>query len=176
MEIIRTILAYCESKDLKFLISGGQAINAYGISRQTADLDFIVEKEKKSAWSELLKKIDYISFQDDDRFSRYKPSQIAAWPIDLMYVDSETFEKLYKESKEFKFGASTARAVSARHLVTLKVHALKHYQAHREPKDYGDVLALLKTGQAKFGDEELKGICLKYASLELYDRIKKDLR
>jgi hypothetical protein len=176
VEIIRSISLYCETKGLKFLLAGGHAVNYYGISRQTGDIDLIANKDAKKDWLELLGKLDYTSFQDDDRFSRFKSNYIAAWPIDLMYVDTKTFETLLTNSKEGDLGVVKARFVSAKHLATLKIHALKHYQPHREPKDYGDLLALLETNQTGFTEDELKAVCLRYANLELYDRINLDLK
>jgi hypothetical protein len=96
--------------------------------------------------------------------------------LPFAYVDQITFDKLYQESVERGFGATQARVVSAMHLAMLKIHALKYYQAHREPKGYSDLIGLLRTGKAVFAEQELRAICERYASRELYDRIEKDLK
>ncbi|MCB0335165.1 MAG: hypothetical protein KDD62_02635 [Bdellovibrionales bacterium] len=57
MEVLRTIALYAESKDMPFLVIGGHAVNAYGISRQTGDIDLLVPKEAHSAWDKMLSKI-----------------------------------------------------------------------------------------------------------------------
>jgi hypothetical protein len=175
MEVLRTIQLYTEDKDLPFLLIGGHALNGYGISRQTGDIDFIVRAQDRTRWSELLKKLKYNLFQDDSFFSRFKQDEIAAWPIDLMYVDSETFAKIYEKSQLMSVGIADIKVVSLRHLLTLKIHALKVYQEHRYAKDYGDVLALLRHKDSRISIDELGSLCERYATKELFLKLKADL-
>ena len=176
MELLRTITLYIEDKDMPFLIIGGHAVNAYGLSRQTGDLDLLVRRNNSDDWDVLLKKLNYSAGQSDDNFARYSPKTITEWPVDLMFVDDETFEKMNNESSEAEIGLTQVRVASARHLATLKIHALKTYQEHRYTKDYNDLIGLLRSGQADFSNEELKEICLRYANLELYDKIQNEMK
>lgn len=161
---------------MPFLLIGGHAINAYGISRQTGDIDLLVQHTRKHRWLELLAKLRYSVGQDDDRFSRFRPDTIAAWPIDLMYVDDETFNKLLSESQSVDLGLANVRVPSARHLATLKIHALKHFQAHRNAKDYNDLIQLLRSKQADISTGDLKALCERYANFNLFDKIIADLK
>jgi len=174
MEILRTIQLYTEDKAMPFMVIGGHAVNSYGISRQTGDLDFIVPRTTREKWEVLLAKLQYKAGQNDQTFARFSPDSIAAWPIDLMFVDEGTFEKMYKESSLHSFGQAVARVISARHLVTLKIHALKVFQEHRYAKDFNDVVSLLRNGSAIISDQELHELCLRYAHEELYNRLKKE--
>lgn len=175
VEILRTIALYCEGKEMRFLVCGGQAMNVYGISRQTGDLDLIVPRSRKQDWMVLMEKLKYLSFQDDERFSRFKPPELAAWPIDIMYVDDATFGKMHDAGVETDFGTAIARVVSVEHLVTLKIHALKYHQPHREPKDYGDLLALLQTRASGMSHETLERLCERYSDHALFERLMRDL-
>ncbi len=176
MEILRTIALYVEDKDLPFLVIGGHAVNSYGISRQTGDLDLLVQRSKKERWIDLLIRLNYKLGQNDDSFVRFRHEQIAAWPIDLMLVEENTFSKLVNDSKSENIGEAKVRIVSANHLATLKIHALKHFQEHRYVKDYNDLLALLRSGAAKFSEADLRELCERYASLQLFDKLKSDLQ
>lgn len=171
MEILRTILLYAEGKDMPFVVIGGHAVNAYGISRQTGDLDLLVQRDQKEAWKELMIKLKYQQLQSDDFFARFQPSTIAAWPIDLMYVADETFQKMFTGASTESFGVVDVPVVSVRHLIMLKIHALKHYQEHRYAKDYNDVLQLLQVDGIEIEDDELRSWCQKYASEELYRKL-----
>ena len=175
VEILRTIALYVEGKDLPFLVIGGHAVNAYGVSRQTGDLDLLVQRSEKLRWIELTQKLRYKKGQDDDRFARFMPDTLAAWPIDLMFVAADTFSKLYAGAHEVDMGAVRVKVPAVRHLITLKLHALKHYQEHRHAKDYGDVLALLRTGKSGLTMGELEALCLKYADAQLFQRISSDM-
>ncbi len=175
MEILRSVLLYTENRDMPFLLIGGHAINAYGISRQTGDIDLLVQRSAKDKWLELMARLHYQSGQSDDRFARFKPNVLAAWPIDLMFVDDVTFSKMFSESRDLDFGLVTVKVASPKHLIILKIHSLKHYQEHRFPKDYSDLIALIKKGGLELSNNELKSLCEKYASQDLFFRIMEDL-
>jgi hypothetical protein len=175
MEILRTISLYSEAQGMPFLLIGGHAVNAYGVQRQTGDIDLIVKSSQRKAWEDLFVKIRYQSDRSDNRFIRYRPDTIAAWPIDLMLVDDETFSKLYSESRLTDLGVIAVKVVSPQHLITLKLHALKVYQEHRYAKDYNDVIQLLRHTCPQLRDEALRELCVRYADVALYEKLAKDL-
>lgn len=175
MEILRTISIFASERKIRFLVIGGHAVNSYGVSRHTGDLDLLVPLTDKSIWLELMEKLRYSVGQSDNRFARFKPVNLDNWPIDFMYVDETTFEGMYAQSQLHDFGNIDARVIHPKHLVLLKLHALKHFQVHRHAKDYSDLISLLKLPDVKFEREELEAACKKYADVELYDKIIKDL-
>lgn len=175
MEILRSISLYTESKNMPFVLIGGHAINVYGLPRQTGDIDLLVPLRDKEHWQVLLSKLKYSVFQSSDNFLRSKSETLAAWPIDLMFVDPQSFEKIYSAAILKSDELYDVKVVSAEHLIMLKIHALKTYQEHRWAKDYNDLLFLLEMEDIKITKEELKSLCLKYANLELYNRLASDL-
>ena len=176
MEILRTILFYTESHAMPFLVIGGHAINSLGFSRHTGDLDLLVPLRSRPQWQDLLARLRYVEGQSDSKFSRFTPAEIAAWPIDIMYVDDATFQKLQDGAVSRDFGLVMVPVVAPKHLVLLKLHAMKNLQEHRFAKDYGDLLFLLKHPEGKMSKEELRTNCLKYATVELFDSLARDLR
>ena len=67
------------------------------------------------------------------------------------------------------------KIASAQHLGMMKIHALKHYQEHRFARDYNDLLGLIRTGKTELTRNDLKDICIKYASVELSDKITSEI-
>ncbi len=175
MEILRTIVLYVEGKDMPFAVIGGHAVNAYGIARHTADLDLAARSSDRDAWFTLMGKLNYTVGQSDGQFAKFSPGSLAAWPIDFMFVDDDTLSKLLDDSVETTFGAARARVVSARHLATLKIHSLRHFQAHRYAKDLSDLVSLLRSGNTGLSDSDLKDLCVRYADVTLYERLKQEL-
>ena len=92
-----------------------------------------------------------------------------------MFVDDGTFSKLKAESVEKSFGAAQAGVVSARHLATMKIHALKHHQSHRHAKDYSDLVSLLRSGLTGISEEELQQLCERYADAALFTKLEQEL-
>lgn len=175
MEVLRTIAFYTEGKDMPFVLIGGHAVNAHGFARQTGDINLLVRKSGKDHWHELLLRLGYKANQSDDRFARFSTETLAAWPIDLMFVDDQTFAKIFEDSADTEIGTAHVRLASSRHLAILKIHALKHYQEHRFLKDYGDLSALLRSKKTGITKEELKTLCEKYATIELYAKLINDV-
>jgi predicted nucleotidyltransferase len=175
MEILRTIQASGENRGLRFVVIGGQAINCYGLSRQTGDINLLVDRSQSHEWSSLLQKLDYTATQNDQRFARYRSVHRAAWPIGLMFVESKTFQAMFDEASELEIGVSKVKVASPRHLIALKVHALKTFEEYRHLKDYGDLLGLLRRKESDVSTAHLREIYEKYASQELFVKLSKDL-
>ena len=58
MEVLELISSEAEQKKIDFLVIGGHAVNHYGISRQTGDIDFVARRSQKDSWSELLMSLE----------------------------------------------------------------------------------------------------------------------
>ncbi len=176
MEILREILSRTDPKLMPFLLIGGHAVNFYGISRQTGDLDLLVRLNDKTRWQDLLISFNYKIGQNDSNFARFRSDILTSWPLDLMFVNDETFSKLLAEAKIGTLGDSSVKIVSPRHLAILKIHALKKYQEHRFVKDYNDLVSLLKIPAVGISNDELRELCLKYATMELFNKLKNELK
>jgi len=174
VELFDSIILHSNESDKPFVLIGGHAVNFYGFSRQTGDIDFIVNSEDKSWWVETLGKLKYSVFQDDQYFTRFKPSTLGEWPIDLMYVSSDTFQKMLDQSVVGDVGFATLQVISARHLITLKIHAISSGQKHRYLKDYLDIAWLLDNKKSDLNADELKELCIKYADISLYNKLNSD--
>lgn len=155
---------------MPFLVIGGHAINAYGLARHTGDIDLLVPRSNKAAWLDLMQQLRYSIGQNTDTFARFRPDTIAAWPIDLMFVNDDTFEKMRAEATMVEFGTVKAPVASMKHLVALKIHAMKESQPHRDAKDFSDLLFLVKSSHIP--DAELQLLCERYANVALFRRIK----
>jgi len=171
MEVLRTISLYSEAHNVKFIVIGGQAINYYGLSRQTGDLDIVVNASDRDWWSQTFARLKYSLGQNDQHFARYRHQELLGWPIDLMFVDPVTFDKLLRDALPATIGVADVRVISSRHLLLLKLHALRHYQEHRFAKDYNDVLWLIDLPNSCVSDSELRAMCDKYACQAVYERL-----
>jgi len=171
MKILEVLSRHAATNNIRFLVIGGHALNVHGYSRQTGDLDLLVSKRDREFWYELVEQLAYKPFQQHAVFARFTPQSITEWPIDLMFVEEAVFDKLFKDSVTGDFASVEARVPSARHMIALKLHALKQRQAHREEKDIGDVRELLKI--CSMNAEDLLELCEKYDRPELYEQLKR---
>ena len=54
-------------------------------------------------------------------------------------------------------------------------HALNTFQEHRYSKDLSDLVSLLKSGMTGLALEDVEKLCLKYATRELFDKLKGEI-
>lgn len=171
MEILRTLDQEARRNKKQFIVIGGHAINAHGISRTTGDLDLMVQALDRDFWRSLLLGLKYTIRQETDAFILANPPVIEAWPVDLVLVNEDTFSKALTESMLFNHGGTTAPTASVQHLVAMKLHALRSGQPQRDAKDFGDLVNLIRIGQFDLKSEEFRQLCLKYGNLGIYERL-----
>lgn len=175
MKILEYINLKTQGSAVEYLIIGGHAVNAYGFSRQTGDLDLLVSKKDRVFWIEAIKSLQYKIFQEHEAFCRFTPNAHINWPIDLMFVDDLVFKSILSESIFEDFYSVKVRIPHIKHLIALKLHALKQRQAHREDKDILDIKNLLSYNKSVIDEKTLLELCTKYDRLDLYEFFKKNM-
>lgn len=100
MSLFETISAETKKRDLRFLVIGGLAVNFYGYSRETGDLDLLIHRDSKEQWLTLFSGLNYAVYQEGDGFLQLSPPKDSAWPVDLMLVRENTFGPMHSASRE----------------------------------------------------------------------------
>ena len=130
-------------RNLRFLVIGGLAVNLYGYSRDTADLDLLVSVPQRESWLGLFSELGYTIYKDAGVFIQLSPPKQGAWPVDLMLVQQETSATMFAAGHEEELYGTHSRIPSLEHLIALKLHALKNGRLERYLKDYLDVENLM---------------------------------
>ena len=175
MNLFETIDRETRKRQLRFLIIGGLAINQYGYSRETADVDLLVCSDDRAKWLELLAAFGYGIFNDGGYFVQFSPPEQSAWPVDLMLVQKKTFQPMDEASREVDVYGITARIPSLEHLIALKLHTLKNTRLHRFLKDFLDVENLIRINHVDLASENMRQLFLRYGTAELYEKISRSL-
>jgi len=167
-EVLDEILA---TRRLPFLVIGGHAVNAYGYSRVTQDLDILVARESRAEWCAALEAKGFRLRHDGGVFLQTTPPEGCRWPLDLMLVNQRTFAQMNEASREIEMGGRHLRVPSLDHLIALKLHVLKQRMGHRGIKDLVDVLSLAEANKLDVRGDSFRALCEKYGSREIYERI-----
>lgn len=171
MEIIRQIHSATLKDGKHYMVIGGHALNIQGISRSTGDIDLMVEKSDADFWRALLVSLGYEIFHETIAFIQSKPHALAAWPIDLMLVSTETMRKAQQDADTTDIFGPAIKVASIGTLIAMKLHALKYVSDVRALKDQSDLLELLKLAGISPCSEQFRQLCEKYATLEIYERL-----
>ncbi|MBU4311611.1 MAG: nucleotidyltransferase [Candidatus Omnitrophica bacterium] len=158
-------------KNTDAVLIGGFAVNYYKVSRQTADIDFLITKDGFDEISVLLEKEGYKKDYSQDVFAKLSNSQQYLMDIDFMFVDIETLTRIIKDAKEITIAKQKFMVPSLNHLIALKLHSLKFNPKIRENRDLPDIIELVRVNKVNVKDRDFKEVCLKFGTEELYSRI-----
>jgi Uncharacterised nucleotidyltransferase len=158
------------------VLIGGFAINHYKVTRQTADVDFLITKEDFDKIAGLLEKAGYKNTSLQENFVQLESSRLSLLNVDFMFVDQETLKKIMKEGNRFKIVGQTFTVPSLYHLIALKLHSIKHNPKLRLTKDMPDIINLIRINEINIKDKKFREICLKYGTADLYDKISEALK
>ena len=171
MEVLKRIAEMAEARGLSFIVVGGHALNAWGVSRQTCDLDLMVPENDFKKWKEMLRELDYLSPHEHEGFVQYGPPAQGAWPLDLLVVNPSTFGKLRQASASTSLDGVSCRIPSVDHLLAMKFHALKFVNGVTALKYLQDVHALLARTARAVTDEDVRDLCLRHGNQDVYERL-----
>ena len=149
------------SQSLELLLVGGYALQAYGVARQTMDVDCLVKANDSGRLDESLRNAGYKSAGKTENFHRYRSDSIYLMDVDVLFVDSETMGKLLKDAVKFSLQNEEFRVPSIINFIALKLHAIKNDPA-REARDISDITEVLRMNKGEVSRKELEEICGRY--------------
>ena len=146
-------------------------MNYYGVTRQTADVDFLITR---SDFEKILPELEREGYRKDDVqevFARLGGHRSHLMDLDFLFVDQRTLDKMIPESRQVVIVGRKFLIPSLLHLIALKLHAMKHNLKIRELKDLPDIVDLIRVHRVNVRGKEFKEVCLKYGSEEIYRKV-----
>ena len=175
MNILEILSEHAKRKSKPFLVVGGHSLTAYGVIRLTADLDLMVSKEDKDWWMGTLSELKLKCYQDTDAFARFSANELGIWPVDLMFILPDVFDKFLVESKTTQILQTNVLVPKITHIIALKLFAIKSNPEKRYSKDLLDIIQLIKKANPLIDLKEVKIFCEKYGPPLIYEQIEKEI-
>lgn len=169
--VFEIICGGLEARNVAALLIGGHALPAFGVARQTVDVDYLMVDSDSMVLHTILTKAGYKETERTENFIRYSHSSVYFMDVDVILVDRGTFEKMLQRSFVYKIGAVSMRIPCLIHLIALKLHAIKN-NPKRELRDLSDIVELLRNNQGEIGKGELKATCMRYGPKGIYAKLK----
>ena len=138
------------------LLIGGFAVNYYKASRNTNDIDFLICVDNVEKAAEILRSYGYQPVKSGKPFRQFRHPDLRFMAVDLVLVDSETFDGIIEESIEATIAGEQFRIPSLDHLIALKLHAIKSNSLLRELKDLPDIISLIKIHKVDTKSEKFR--------------------
>lgn len=171
MQSVLPLLAEISEKThLPILLIGGYALQAYGVSRQTMDVDVLVADADAGAMGAALQRAGYAQVVRSEIFARYRHPSIALADVDVLFVDGDTATRMSGQATRWVVGETTCLVPALRHLVAMKLHAVRS-NPQREPRDFADIVELVRANPGSFSQDELRGLCVKYGPEGAWEKL-----
>jgi len=158
-------------KGVSCVMIGGFAVNYYRVTRQTADVDFLITKQDFEKIIDILEKEGYQKSLTQENFAQLKSTQLSLLDVDFMFVDQDTLDKILKESTKIELAKQKFYVPSLNHLIALKLHSIKYNLQLRLTRDLPDIINLIRVNNVNFKNDDFKQLCLKFGTNEIYTKI-----
>ena len=161
-----------EKMGVRCVLIGGFAVNFYKVTRQTADVDFLITKEDFEKIIPLLEKAGCKQDSTQKAFVSLKSAgRTYLIDADFMFVDKDTMDKIIKNGKKTKIAEQEFMVPSLNDLIALKLHSIKYNPRLRENRDLPDIIELIRINKLDFKGKAFRELCLKYGTRNIYDKI-----
>lgn len=160
--------------DVRLVLIGGFAVNAYGVTRNTQDVDFLIEEAQYPALCETFLAQGFKEVFRNDLFARFQNQSDFLMPVDILFLDARTFNDVWRDGRTVSFHGVEFKAPSLEHLIALKLHAVKQGGERREWKDLEDILSLISENH--FDLAKFHVLCQKFGPSGVYEMILKKHR
>ncbi len=169
---LQAILDAAGERGLPFLLIGGNAVILLGYLRNTLDIDLLVQAEKRSVWLDLMRDLGFRFFHGQNAFAQFEAANAENAPVDLMFVDSPTWEHLQAEARPAQAAGRDLRIPRPEHLVALKLHAAASPTRSKPSEDWEDIRQIVRCCQLDPEEEYLKQIILRYGGEDALKKIR----
>jgi len=159
---------------IDFALVGGFAVNSYGYTRATLDLDFMITAGDLEAVREIMLKAGFSNFSRHEVVAFFsRPG--AALRVDFLQVDAGTLQKVLGDAETIDIRGARVKIPSLPVLIAMKLFAVEHGGAARADKDLPDV-AHLAVLNGLDPETDLRPICRRHASPDTYEELCRRIR
>jgi hypothetical protein len=145
-------------------------MQTYGVVRQTLDVDCVATEQGGLILAQALLSLGYRVCDRSAAFIRHRHDSPWLMDVDLLLVDTSTYDKLLLDSRPWRAGVSTWRVPSFPHLVAMKLHAIRQNPL-RLGRDLSDIISLLQQNPGVLAKGDLLALCDRFGPPAIGERI-----
>ena len=143
--VLGVVAGFLDEKGFRYAVIGGVALAAYGMPRNTVDLDLVVEFSAQDEVVRFLEARGYETLHRSRGYSNHRHPDLNWGNLDLVYVDGETSRNLFAALRRSRGPRDLPIPLpKPEHLAALKVLAMKNdpSRTHQEMADIRFLLLL----------------------------------
>lgn len=172
-DILELISRRLPEKGIDYLLIGGYAVNYYGYTRNTVDLDFMVASDQLTAVRSILTEAGFINVSVEDNVVFFNRPDLAL-RVDFLRVDTATLKKLLANAIVADLYGSRVRVPALKDVLAMKIFAFAQSGGRRLGKDLPDI-AFLAVLHHLDPDKDILPLCDKFGNNETFALIKNQM-
>ena len=167
--VFEVVVNKLSAAGVECLLVGGFAVNHYGYSRSTLDIDFMVVSDDRDAVLDAMRQAGFTSYSIHANVTFFqRPGETLR--VDFLNTDSETMAKLVSRAVRAEFFGVSVRLPALRDLLAMKFFALSQALGQRTEKDIPDI-AWLTLINGLDTEADLHPLALRFADEEVFRRV-----
>ncbi len=167
--VLKNLLEFFQREKIDHAVIGAFALKAYGYLRATQDIDFAVPSEAQEKIIRHLEDIGYETIYRSRGFSNHWHALRGLGRIDFIYVEGETANQLFAESRPLlELEGYLLPVVKVEHLIALKVFAMKN-DPERVFQEMADLQHLLRVPEIDLS--EVRGYFERYGQQDKFKQL-----
>ena len=155
------------------LLIGGFAVNHYGYSRNTLDIDFMILSDQMTVIRRIMTEAGFtnVSVLDNVVFFSSGDDELR---VDFLKVNAETMRKLLANALEVNIGGCMLKVPAIRDLLAMKIFALTQNTDRRMGKDLPDISFLTVMNNLDL-ESDIRPLCERFGTGEIFELIQKQV-
>lgn len=172
--VFETVSKKLPEAGVEFLMIGGHAVNYYGYTRATLDVDFMIAAQDVSAVRQVMKDAGFTNISEGETVIFFTLPDSAV-RVDFLPVDSGTIAELLSNAVSVEYGGVWLTLPCLPDLLSMKLFALKSGSPRRKERDMADIVQLVVENSLT-AEVDLKPLCEKYATDRIYEELSARIR
>lgn len=171
-EVLGVFSEFFERESIRYAVIGGLALQAWGLSRFTRDIDLVVARSARDRVVAFAESLGFETLHVSEGYSNHLHPDRERGRVDFMYVDDTTAARLFASVVEKPIvGTRSAPVPAPEHLLAMKAIAMKNAPARvlTDAADAGFLLQLPGVDRAAVRD-----FFARHGLLELFDAIERN--
>ena len=155
---------------VKVVMIGGHAVNYYGVTRATQDIDFMIASADEDAVKHIMRKSGFTNIAVHDTVVFFSRPE-SPMRVDFLKVNEDTMNTIMNNSVDIEYMEQKhVRVPQLQDLLAMKIFAWSQGGVKREAKDFADIVHLVMENNID-PDKELHELCKTFGTELMYTRI-----
>ena len=151
------------------LLVGGFAVNHYGYTRNTLDVDWMIVAEQRDVVWDSMRREGFTNATVHENVMFFQRPG-TGWRVDFLYADRATMEQLLSRSESVAVHGATVKVPALKDLIAMKLFSLAQNPERRMGKDLPDI-AHLSVFNGLDLERDLHPLAIRYASEDVFKMV-----